>query len=156
MTSSQDFESFVPVYDMVPEDWEDAREFLVEHLKKISNAVNVREIGWYLDDEILSGKQFTPGAATTGESTQYRSIFRKVIDCSPLVAGANTFAHGINFDSNFTLIELFGAATDSVAFLAIPLPNNVDSLTMDATNVNITVSAAYDRAHVVIEYILEL
>lgn len=156
MTSSQDLESYVPVYDMVPEQWEDARQFLVEHLKKISNAVNIREIGWYLDDELLSGKQFTPIASPTGQSTQYRSIFRKVIDCSPLIAGVNQFAHGINFDANFTLIQIFGAATNSTGFTAIPLPNNVDSLTMDATNVNITVASGYDRAYVVIEYILEL
>jgi hypothetical protein len=54
---SQEFESYVPVYDTVPEQWEDARAFLVEQLKKISNAVNVREIGWLLDEELLSGKR---------------------------------------------------------------------------------------------------
>jgi hypothetical protein len=156
MTSSQNFESYVPVYDAVPEKWEDGRQFLVEHLKKISNAVNIREIGWYLTEELLSGKQFTPPLGISGMSDQYRSIFRKVIDCSPLVAGANSFPHGINFDINFTLIQLYGSATDSVAFMAAPLPNNIDSLTMDATNINITVAAPYDRCFVVVEYILEL
>jgi len=156
MTSSQNLESYVPVYDAVPEEWEDAREFLVEHLKKISNAVNIREIGWHLTEELLSGKQFTPPAVVTGASDQYRSIFRKVIDCSPLIAGANTFAHDINFNASFTLMQLYGAATDSLAFIAIPLPNDVDSLSMDATNINITVSAPYDRCFVVVEYILEL
>ena len=155
-STSQNLEAYVPVYDVVPEKWEDGRQFLVEQLKRISNAVNVREIGWYLEEELLSGKQYTPAGALTGQSVQYRSIFRKVIDCSPLVAGANPFPHGINFDANFTLIQLFGAATNSVAFTAIPLPNNVDSLTMDATNVIITVGAAYDRAQVVIEYLLEV
>lgn len=156
MTTSQNFESYVPVYDTVPEDWEDARQFLVEHLKKISNAVNIREIGWHLEEELLSGKQFTPPSNISGNSQQYRSIFRKVIDCSPLVIGANSFAHGITFNANFTLIQLYGAATDSVAFTAVPLPNNQDSLTMDATNININVTSAYDRAFVVVEYIQEL
>jgi hypothetical protein len=155
-STSQNLEAYVPVYDMVPEKWEDARQFLVEHLKKISNAVNVREIGWYLEEELLSGKQYTPAGGLTGQSVQYRSIFRKIIDCSPLVAGPNQFAHGINFDANFTLIQLFGAATDSIGFTAIPLPNNIDSLTMDATFVNINVAAGYDRCTVVIEYILEV
>jgi len=68
MNSSQIFESYVPVYDAVPEDWESARQFLVEHLKKISNAVNAREISFFLDEELLSGKQFIPSANnTTGE-----------------------------------------------------------------------------------------
>ncbi len=40
--SSQEFESFVPVYDVVPDDWNDARPFLVEILKKITNGLNAR------------------------------------------------------------------------------------------------------------------
>ena len=60
-SQNQSFETFVPVYDTVPEKWEDARQFLVEHLKKISNAVNAREICWYLNENVLSGKQFFPG-----------------------------------------------------------------------------------------------
>ena len=32
--NSQEFESYVPVYDTVPEKWEEARQFLVEHLKR--------------------------------------------------------------------------------------------------------------------------
>jgi hypothetical protein len=61
---SQVYESYVPVYDSVPEKWEDARQFLVEQLKKISNAVNNREIGYYINDQILSGKQFIGLQAT--------------------------------------------------------------------------------------------
>jgi len=88
---AQFLESFVPVYDAVPEKWEDAREFLVEHLKKISNAVNAREICWFLDEELLSGKLFIPSASNpTGEQQQFRSVLRIVVNVSPLVAGANS------------------------------------------------------------------
>jgi len=157
MTSSQNLESYLPVYDTVPDKWEDARPFFVEQLKKISNMVNVREIGWYLDEEVLTGQQFIPLYGTTGVNAQYRSIFRMVVDCSPLVAGANPFPHGIDFSNDrFTLIHLYGAATDSIGFKAIPLPNNIDSLTMDSTQVLINVASAYDRAFVTIEYILEI
>ncbi len=155
-SSAQDFEAFVPVYDTVPETWEEGREFLVEQLKKISNAVNVREIGWLLDEEYLSGQQFIPGANLTGESQQFRSVLRKVIDCSPLVIGANTFAHGITFGANFTLMQLYGTATNSTTLVAIPLPNAVDTLSMDATNINITSTGAYNRCFVVVSYIQEL
>ena len=58
--SSQIFESYIPVYDAVPEGWEQARPFIVEQLKALANAANIREIGWYLDEELLSGKQFIP------------------------------------------------------------------------------------------------
>jgi hypothetical protein len=158
MNNSQEFESYVPVYDMVPEKWEDAREFLVEHLKKISNAVNIREIGFFLDEELLSGKQFIPSAqmvsSSSSNSQQFRTVFRKVIDCSPLIAGANSFAHGITFDSNFTLINLWVSATNSVALTAINM--TYSEVDMDATNININSPGAYDRAFAFVEYILEV
>ena len=149
-SQNQILESFVPVYDVVPNEWEEAREFLVEQLKKISNAVNIREIGWFLDEELISGKQFIPGEDTQ----EYRTILRKVIDVSPLVVGVNTFAHGINIDANFTLIDSWVSATDSVAFTSITMA--YPQVTIDATNVNINSPAAYDRAYAFIEYIQEL
>lgn len=155
MNNSQNFESYLPVYDTVPETWQEGRQFLVEQLKKISNAVNTREIGWFLDEELLSGQQFIP-SSNSADSQQYRSIFRKVIDFSPLTIGANSRPHNINFNSNFTLMHLYAAATDSMLLTAIPIPNAVDTLDMDATNVNINSSAAYERAFAVIEYIQEV
>ncbi len=156
--SSQEFESFVPVYDVVPEKWEDARPFLVETLKKISNAVNIREIGWFLDEELLSGKAFIPVALPPGDATpqQFRQILRKVIDFSPLVVGVNQRPHGIVVDGNFTLIQMFGAATNSTLLIGEPLPNGGDTIAYDATNAYVNVTIAYERCFVVMEYIQEL
>ncbi len=157
--SSQEFESFVPVYDVVPDKWEDARPFLVEILKKISNAVNIREIGWYLDEELLSGKALTPVAAIPGDASpqQFRQILRKVIDMGPLVIGINSVPHGILFDFNFTLVEMSAAVTNTTTFVAEPIPNiGPDGLSMDATNVNILSAAAWDRCLVIIQYCQEV
>lgn len=151
---SQEFESYVPVYDFIPDEWEEARPALVEQLKKISNAVNIREIGWYLDEELLSGKAFFPSAISN--PPQFRSIFRKVIDCSPIVIGVNPpFPHGIDIDSNFSLIDLWCSATNSVALTGTIFCNQ-DTINYDATNINITSAAAYNRAYAVIEYIQEV
>lgn len=156
MTSitSQVFESYVPVYDAVPASWEEARPFIVEQLKSISNAANIREIGWYLDEELISGKQFIPSpTGLSGTSQQYRTIFRKVINCSPLIAGPNAFNHGITFDANFTLIHMYCSATNSVGLTAQTITGN--SVTMNATQVLITSPAAFDRAFTILEYIQE-
>jgi len=122
---AQFFESYVPVYDVVPENWEDARGFITEQLKKLANAVNVREIGWFLDEELLSGKQFIPSNATAllqETAPQFRTILRKVVDCGTLPnAGIKTVPHGIVFDNNFTLLNLYGAAT-APSNSAISLP----------------------------------
>jgi len=149
---SQQLESYLPVYDTVPETWEEARQFLIEQLKKISNAVNVREIGWFLDQELLSGKQFIPGAATP---PQVRSVFRKVINTGGLVIGLNpAIPHGITFDINFTLVDLWVAATNSTAFTAINM-SNPQNVTIDATNIIITSTAAFNRSFCIMEFMLE-
>jgi len=159
MTSqtSQEFESFVPVYDTVPEKWEDGRAFLVEHLKKISNAVNIRTIGWLLDEELLSGQAFIPGANTPAGNTgsNFRQVLRKVVNVGPLVAGVNAGVnHGVTFDANFTLIDLWVAGTDSVGFTARVISGN--DVIMNATQLVITSPQAFDRAYAFIEYTQEL
>jgi hypothetical protein len=153
---SQQLESYVPVYDVTPEKWEDARPFLVEQFKNLSNAINIREIGWFLDEELLSGKAFIPGINTGGTSPQFRTILRKVIIFPGLSAGVNTQPHEISVDANFSLIQLFAAATNSTALIGEPIPNGADTISYTATDIVITVSAAYDRAWAVIEYIQEL
>lgn len=148
---SQIFESYVPVYDAVPEKWDDAREFLVEQLKKVSEAVNVREIGFFLDEELISGKQFIPG---TTNPQEFRTILRKVIDFSPLAVGVNSKPHGINIDSSFRLIDLYGACSDTVTLTGGPI--NQPNIIYDSANININSPAAFEFAQAVIEYIQEL
>ena len=165
---SQNFESYVPVYDVAPQTWEEAMPFIVEQLKKLANAVNVREIGFYLDQELLSGKSFIPGVNIDiggSSSQQFRTILRKVIDCGALpAAGTKSVPHGIFIDANFTLIELFGAATDPIGLTSIDLghaaapPFQVE-IYLDANNVNIIVGSNrsnYTRSFIIIEYIQEL
>jgi hypothetical protein len=81
-------------------------------------------------------------------------VLRKVIDVSPLVNGANAFPHGIVFDINFTLIDMWVAATNSSTFTAEVITD--DHVTLDATNINIISPGAFDRAYAFVEYIQEL
>lgn len=164
--TSQNYESYVPVYDAVPEEWDDAKPFLVEQFKNLANAVNAREIGFFLEEELLSGKSLGPPAGISGQSDQFRAIFRKVVNFGALPnAAAKTVAHGITFDANFTLVAFWAAATDPVAFTALPIPyatetaNGDIELSMDATNITITTSidySAYTRCLVTVEYAKEL
>ncbi len=150
------FDSYLPVYDAIPESWEEAKPFLVETLKRISNSVNVKEIGFFLDEELLSGKAFIPGVTIPGNNPGiFRSVLRKVIDMGPIVPGINSVPHGILFDVNFTLIQMWVSATNSTTFIATTFSNE-DTLTMDATNINLTSAGAYNRAFAFIEYIQEL
>lgn len=156
--NNQDFETYLPVYDDIPQDWEQARTFLVEQLRRIANGVNSREVGFFLEQEVLAGKQFTRPAVISGTSEQFRTVFRKVIDFGALPnTGSQTQPHGLTFDSNFTLIDMYGAATDP-STEALPMPNVEIDLRMDTSDITITTTADYSgftRSYVVIEYLKE-
>lgn len=173
--NSQVFESYVPVYDVCPENWEEARQFLVEQLKKISNAVNIREIGWFLDEELLSGKQFIPSATagvTQGTAPQYRTVLRKVVDTGqlPAVPGVpKLIPHGITVTESFNLVQIYGAASQPpsaggpvyipMPFVEVLSPTGSIQLYMDGTNLIIASDADVSKftiSYVVIEYIDEL
>jgi hypothetical protein len=130
-------------------------------LKEHANAINTREIGWLLDEELLTGQQMIPGVKIAGDKTeqQFRSVLRKVIDFSPLIPGANVRAHGISVNARFTLLHMYATGTDASGSPAIPIPNGIAGNNiqgMDATNVTINVTAGYARAFCTIEYMQEL
>lgn len=156
---SQQLESYLPVYDVAPKEWEQARAFVVEQFKRFANAINSREIGFYLDQELLTGKSFIPGinqVVDGGSSQQFRTILRKVIVFPGLIIGSNTQPHGIFVDANFTLIQLFGSATNSTALTGEPIPNAAITISYNVNNITIFSTKLYDRAIAVIEYIQEL
>lgn len=169
--ASQQFESYVPVYDVIPANWEDARQFLTEMLKRYGNGINQREMGFFIDDEVLAGKFFIPTAAMSQgkqstNSQQFRSVFRTVVNFGALPnAGLKTAPHNITFDSNFSLVNLWLAATDPVNLLAFGLSYWANSqagsiiLNMDSSTVRVTTTSnysTYTRCFIVIEYIQEV
>lgn len=169
-SDSQQLESFVPVYDAVPDSWEEARPFLVEQLKRISNAINIREIGWFLDEELLSGKAFIPGATALSDlstSQVFRQVLRKVIDFGPLpAAGTKAVPHGITIDANFTLVQIYAAATDPVSLQSIPIiyadpANAALSVRLAIVGNDVQISVGVDRSNftrvfITVEYLQEL
>lgn len=166
--NSQNFDSYIPIYETPPESWEEGRIFFVEQMRILATAINMREIGFFIDLEVIAGKNFIPGAAIVqegGTTQQFRTVLRKVIDFGALPnTGTKSVAHGITFDYNFTLIQLWASSTDPVAFVAIPIPfasatgGHVE-INMNATNINITTTSnrtSFTRTFVVVEYIQEL
>ena len=157
-SDDQQLENFVPVYDVMPDRWEDARIAVVEQLKRIANAINVREIGFFLDQEVLAGKLFIPGlniAADGGSTQQFRTVLRIVVDVGPLVAGLNTVAHNITNDANYTQIALWACATNS-GTLTSTVFGNSDTIRVVGANILITSDGTYDRCNAVLEYMQEL
>jgi hypothetical protein len=162
MTTSQIYDTFVPVYSMTPEKPEELSSFTTEQLRIHANGINVREVGWMVNEQILTGKNFMP-ITTTEEG--FRSVFRIVVDFGALPnTGTKSVAHNIQtVDANFSLVQMWGAATDPVGLTFIPIPyvstsGSIVELNGDSTNVNITTNdnkSNFTISYVVIEFLLQ-
>lgn len=154
---SQNLESYVPVYDVAPKEWEEARPFIVEQLKRLANAINAREIGFFLDQELLTGKSFIPGSNNAlGGSTsqQFRTILRIVVDVGAITAGTVTVPHGITNDANYEQIQLWACATNSTTLTSTVFGNS-DTISVVGPNIIIISNGTYDRCKAYLEYIQE-
>lgn len=133
------------------------KNFLIDNLKKIIDALNQKDVAIYFPVESFNGQSwFQPGS-----TSKQRNGFRKVVDFGSLpLSGPKSVKHGIDVDKDFTITHLWGAANDHQNFSYLPIPyaetgNNV-SLIMDDTEVTITTETnmtAYTETYVVIEYV---
>ena len=162
---------FQPDTYLFPDEFnEDFRIKLRQYLNDISVSLNVKETGFYLEQEVATGQLFIPIFGTTkSNNISYRPVYRTVVDFGTLPNNSTkSVAHGISTTENYSIIHLYGSATDpgvSTITSAIPIPYasavgaNIVELNMDATNVNITTGTNrtnFTRTFVVIEYIKEV
>jgi len=159
----QKLDVYLPIYDLLPAEWQESRTFIAQVLRRIANTLNIREIGWYLDEEVIAGQLYIPGVTAASNNymrPMYRTVYRKVIDFGALPnAATKTVAHGIPMTSSYTITRLYGAATDPVALSAQPIPNRDISLVMLASSIAVSTAlnlSAYTRSFVVVEYMQEL
>lgn len=155
--------SFVPTNILLPEEEGEMRRFLTDIFDRISDGVNDREIAQYLEEETVTGQKWLGSINIEAP----RSSLRKVIDFGPLPnSTTKSVAHGITTNANTVFTKIYACATDpgvSTITRSIPIPyvdpntpGNGIELYIDATNVNITTTIAYNnysQCYVVLEYL---
>lgn len=153
--------TYVPVYDYIPEEWEQAREALIQYLRLISNGINYRDVGTYYNQEVLAGQRFVP----TSNQADYRSVFRKVIKFGALGIATKSVAHGITINSNTRFTRIYGTANQpSTKFVPLPFVSSTavaQNIEMFVDNTYVTISsgtnysAIYTDCFVILEYVQE-
>jgi len=138
---------------------------LYQAFNNIINALNAKDTGAYLVQEIVPGPLFFN---SNNDFNNLRPVFRTVIDFGSLpAAGSKSVAHGISGITNtFSFTRIYGSATKPATPSFIPIPyasaagvaSNLE-LYVDATNVTITTGgtdySAYTICYVIVEYIKE-
>lgn len=160
--------SFVDESIFLPSDATQMRVKLTDSLRDYAIAINSRSIGYYDQQERITGNLlFNPLVLQ-----KLRPGFRKTIDFGSLPnATTKRVAHGIAINSNFVFFKCWGVATNPNATpdpsatdqFAIPLPyssgtalNENIKLYISKTNVVIETAIDYSRftkCAVVVEYI---
>lgn len=158
--------SVIDTIDINSPEFKDFLVRLYQTTNNIANAVNIRDAGYYIQDEFVNGQVWfenTALSSTTSQAPEYRQVWRKVINFGALPNTATkTVAHGITMTDDYTFTRIYGAASDTTGHTYLPIPfahatvANIIELSVDATNVSITTGinrAAYDTCYVVLEYI---
>lgn len=144
---------------------------LIEDMRQAATAVNLKETGYYIEDEFVTGNLFYPTAdGSNSMSTQapgdpqYRPSFRKTINFGALPNGGvnptRSVPHGLDITNTWRIVKIEAVATDPVALIALPLPYATPTITdaialnVDSVNVNITVDVTKDYSSYSAEFII--
>lgn len=150
--------AFLNTAETYPKDQEQLLIKLTSLHTDIANAVNVREISIYQQDQpVLTGQQFS----VTGSNQAKKQTYRKTFYFGAIAAGAtSTFAHGITGITQLT--HAYGTCITAADFRPIPYASTVAlnqqiSLRVTATDIEIINGAACPNITsgiVVLEYLL--
>lgn len=139
---------------------------LYQNLNNIANVLNVKDTGAYNTFELINGQQFFPDPALNSSTDGYpifRQVYRKVINFGALpITAAKSVPHYIDITGATTFTRIYGAASDQIGEVYIPLPfasptlaNNIE-LYVDATNVVVTTGSnrsAFTTTYIILEYL---
>jgi len=130
--------------------------YLTQLFRDFVTKINLREIGTYERQELLTGQQWYNNASFSNK----RTTFRTVIEFPSLVAaGTTSVAHNLGDISQFTFTKILGTARNAAGTLHVALPQGGPDdvmVTITANNVNIIcATATYNTfsAQVILEYL---
>lgn len=133
--------NFVPENFEIPTDPVEFRIFLKRVLERHAKTLNRKDTAQYETVEIQNNQTF-PG--DTPQNKRY--IFRKLVDLGTLSTGVNNIAHGISVGtpSTYVFTRIYGTVYNQTTPLFVSAPNDTIHLEVNATQVSITIPAAYN------------
>ena len=143
---------------IIPDDNEQMKIRIRQYFNDIASSLNVKDSGYYVQTETITGQLFLPNfGINTSSNVAYRPVFRTVVPFGALSTGANTVAHGLTIASSWHFTRIYGVIEDTAAPLYVPIPNDTVLVTVDGTNINITIPVAYNNfaGRVILEYVKE-
>ena len=143
----------LPLSVELSEDPKDLRYDINDLYQSIASAVNNKIGGLYVPQEKINSQQYFD--ATNVQ--KFKNVYRMVVDFGALPnSSSKSVAHNIpGWNSAFRLTQAYGASTDPIGLVALPIPNDGILLEINSTNVTVTTTtnrSAYTATTIVIEY----
>ena len=142
----------------LPADFDDFHEAFERDYKKMVDAVNSKEGGLYLPQEVATFQLYF----NEDDPNVNRNVYRKLVVFGPLPDNAvKRVQHNITFTNVIRLTRMYGAASDPSGIQFIPLPFSsptlVRNVTLEADETDIIITTGsdfsnFDETTVVIEY----
>lgn len=144
------FGNYLPESVTLPKAQEALFDVLKRVLEDYARMINRKDTATYETVEIQSNQQYF-----SNNPKVKRFAFRKVVELGTLATGVNTVAHGITTTSDFIFTHVYGSIYNQATPLWVPIPNDGILVTVDATNVNVTIPAAYNgfKGQLVLEFL---
>jgi hypothetical protein len=135
---------------------------LYQNINNIAVVLNVKDTGYYLDQEFVNGQLYFPNPnynSSTAEDPGFRQVWRLVINFGALPnTAAKTFAHGLTINGAVTFTRIYATASDTTGFNYIPIPyasaSGTDNIQIDVNATDVTITTASDRTNFNICYIV--
>jgi hypothetical protein len=152
---------FLPTtFPVIVEDPKELGVRLYQDIGFICRTINLKESGYYPQEEFITGQLFYPNPAvplTDKNPETYRSSIRLTIDFGALPNNATkSVAHGINITNKYSFTKIMATASNPTALTFFPIGCKGTSIDVDATNVNITTTSnltAYTIVIVILEFL---
>jgi len=152
MTFKPDYSggNYTPESITLPSEKDELYPILKRVLEGHARLLNRKDTAQYEKVEVQCNGQYFSGNPNTK-----RFVFRKVVELGTLSTGVNTVAHGITTNPDFVFTHVYGSIYNQATPLWVPIPNDGILVTVDGTNVNITIPAAYNfySGLIVLEFI---
>lgn len=130
------------------------KELLVrmyQNIANISNALNLKDSGYYDTNQFITGQNFFPNPANSSQTNPYkvpayRPTTRVVINFGALPnSSSKSVPHNITVTDQVSWTRIYATATDPVGLTGIPIPNLEVSIIVNSTNVTITTTTNYSN-----------
>jgi hypothetical protein len=166
--------SYLPTEFQLPEDENDAQEFVAERERLTASILNVKVNGQFEKQELLTGEQWfaSQNGTTSNQQNRQRYGYRQTFDLIQLAIEQNgqsfissgvttSFVHNLDLTSITAVLRVFGGAiTEEPRYLSLPYAaqtaNRTIELYFDSTTITITVGSAHSKlvqAFCVVEYL---